>query len=207
MIWDRDDKFRQSPVGSVSVATRPAPVHLIDVVSPTPDVIRLFLDPRLAAGNFIMALVHSLGREKASNFSNVNNYLESSLGDADRVLEDIGAFQLVLEQAKARGGLDRGAEEAFEDLKACAQDSLIELHRARLKLNDLKIALCRFIVEYEAPSRAAVRPYHSVEEWMDAAALAEMRLTRGLPPEDQSDLRKLLALFMTFRSIVCSYDG
>jgi len=46
-----------------------------------------------------------------------------------------------------------------------------------------------------------------VEEWMDAAALAEMRLTRAMSPTVDRNLQKLLALFMTFRSIVCSYDG
>jgi hypothetical protein len=181
-------------------------MKLIEVTQPTPEVIRLFLDPRLQAGNFVMALVHSLGREKATNFQNVNLYLESSLGDANRVLEDMGSFQMTLEGLKGRG-LDRRTEEAFEDLKARAQTSLVELHRAKIKLNDLKIALCRFIIHYEAPSRAALRPYHAVEEWMDAAALAEMRLTRGLPQQGQTDLQRLLALFMTFRSIVCSYDG
>lgn len=181
-------------------------MKLIEVTQPTPEVIRLFLDPRLQAGNFIMSLVHSLGREKANNFSNVNHYLESSLGDANRILEDMSAFQMVLEKLKARG-LDRATEDEFEDLKARAQTSLVELHRAKVKLNDLKAALCRFIIHYEAPTRASVRPYHSIEEWMDAAALAEMRLTRGLPQNGQTDLQKLLALFMTFRSIVCSYDG
>ena len=42
---------------------------------------------------------------------------------------------------------------------------------------------------------------------MDAAALAEMRLTRAMSPNVDRNLQRLLALFMTFRSIVCSYDG
>ena len=204
MVWDRDDNYSKS-VGTAT-AGRPAPMKLIEVTQPTPEVIRLFLDPRLQAGNFIMALVHSLGREKATNFSNVNHYLESSLGDANRILEDMASFQGALEQANGRG-LDRRLEDAFEDLKARAQVSLLELHRAKIKLNDLKIALCRFIIQYESPSKGGLRPYHSVEEWMDAATLSEMRLTRGLPQSGQTDLQKLLALFMTFRSIVCSYDG
>ncbi len=200
----------QSPV-----LTAPPPMKLVEVTQPTPEVIRLFLDPRLQAGNFVMALVHSLGREKATNFQSVNRYLESSLGDANRVIEEIAAFQTDMERLKGKG-LDRRTESEYEDLKGRAQGNLVELHRAKIKLNDLKVALCRFIIQYEAPSRAAAsRPFHGVEEWMDAAALAEMRLarslemqsSRNLPQNGQADLQKLLALFMTFRSIVCSYDG
>lgn len=208
MAWDRDDNFRlpSSPAKDPVQTRTSSAMKLVEVTQPTPEVIRLFLDPRLQAGNFILALVHSLGREKANNFNSVNHYLESSLGDANRVLEDIGAFQMGLERIAGRG-LNRATETAFEDLKARIQTSLVELHRAKVKLNDLKVALCRFIIQYESPSRGPLRPYHGVEEWMDAATLAEMRLTRGIPQNGQSDLQKLLALFMTFRSIVCSYDG
>ena len=179
-------------------------MKLVEVTQPTPEIIRLFLEPKLQAGNFILSLLNSLGREKASNFTNVNQYLESSLGDANNVLEDISNFQLLLEEGK---GSDRLIELDYEDLKDTVQGCLVDLHRTKVKLNDLKIALCRFIVIYEAPSRTLSRYYNTVEEWMDAASLAEMRLTRSLQPDGDRNLQKLLALFMTFRSIVCSYDG
>jgi hypothetical protein len=186
-------------------------MKLVEVIKPAPDVIRLFLEPRLQAGNFVLSLLTSLGREKADNFNSVNSYLESSLGDSFQVLEEMGNFQLQLEQAKPKGsnapGFDKALEAEFADLKAKAQSSLVELHRAKIKLNDLKIALCRFIIQYESPTKSASRVYQSVEEWMDAAALAEMRLTRAMSPDVDRNLQKLLALFMTFRSIVCSYDG
>jgi hypothetical protein len=186
-------------------------MKLVEVIQPTPDVIRLFLEPRLQAGNFVLSLLHSLGLEKANNFTQVNSYLESSLGDSFHTLEDMGNFQLQLEHTRPKGpvnpSLDRALESDYSDLKAKAQTSLVELHRAKVKLNDLKIALCRFIIHYESPNKAGLRAYQSVEEWMDAAALAEMRLTRAMSPTVDRNLQKLLALFMTFRSIVCSYDG
>ncbi|MDB5105457.1 MAG: hypothetical protein JWP91_3146 [Fibrobacteres bacterium] len=186
-------------------------MKLVEVIQPTPDVIRLFLEPRLQAGNFVLSLLHSLGQEKANNFTNVNSYLESSLGDSFQTLEEMGDFQLQLEQTKPKGpvppGFDKRLEADYADLKSKAQSSLVELHRAKIRLNDLKIALCRFIILYESPSKTIQRQYHSVEEWMDAAALAEMRLTRAMSPTVDRNLQKLLALFMTFRSIVCSYDG
>jgi hypothetical protein len=181
-------------------------MKLVEVIQPTPEVIRLFQEPNLLAGNFVLALLNSLGKEKASNFTNVNSYLESSLGDANRTLEDMGNFQLHLEQAKPKGP-DRDLEDGYEDLKSKAQTSLVDLHRSKIKLNDLKIALCRFIIAYESPTKHTARPYHSVEEWMDAATLAEMRLARAMNASVDRNLQKLLALFMTFRSIVCSYDG
>ena len=185
-------------------------MKLVEVIQPAPDVIRLFLEPRLAAGNFVFALLQSLGQEKASNFNNVNSYLESSLGDAHHTLDAMGYFQGRLEQTPSRGthpGLDRALAAEFAELRSRAQASLVELHRAKIKLNDLKVALCRFIIHYESPSKPSGRIYHSVEEWMDAAALAEMRLARNLAPDSDRNLQRLLALFMTFRSIVCSYDG
>lgn len=181
-------------------------MKLVEVIQPTPEVIRLFQEPNLQAGNFVLALLNSLGKEKANNFTSVNSYLESSLGDANRTLEDMGNFQLHLEQAKPKGP-DRDLEDGYEDLKSKAQTSLVELHRAKIKLNDLKIALCRFIIAYESPTKNTARPYHSVEEWMDAATLAEMRLARAMSASVDRNLQRLLALFMTFRSIVCSYDG
>ena len=185
-------------------------MKLVEVIQPTPDVIRLFLEPRLQAGNFVLSLLQTLGQEKASNFTNVNTYLESSLGDAYQTLEAMGGFQNRLEQTSPRGaksaGMDRALSMEFTELKSRAQGSLVELHRAKIKLNDLKIALCRFIIHYESPTKPG-RVFHSVEEWMDAAALAEMRLTRNLAPDTDRNLQRLLALFMTFRSIVCSYDG
>lgn len=186
-------------------------MKLVEVIQPTPDVIRLFLEPRLQAGNFVLSLLHSLGLEKANNFTQVNSYLESSLGDSFQTLEEMGDFQLQLEQTRPRGpvaqAFDKALEEDYSDLKAKAQSSLVDLHRSKIKLNDLKIALCRFIIHYESPNKAGLRAYQSVEEWMDAAALAEMRLTRLMSPNVDRNLQKLLALFMTFRSIVCSYDG
>jgi hypothetical protein len=179
-------------------------MKLVEVAQPTPDIIRLFLEPRLQAGNFIHSLLNSLGQEKANNFHNVNQYLESSLGDANGILEDLGDFQLFLEQGK---GADRLIELDYEDLKESVQACLVDLHRSKIRLNDLKVSLCRFIVAYESPSRTAPRHYNSVEEWMDAATLAEMRLVRSLQPNGDRNLQRLLALFMTFRSIVCSYDG
>ncbi|MDB5047484.1 MAG: hypothetical protein JWO30_555 [Fibrobacteres bacterium] len=181
-------------------------MKLVEVIQPTPDVIRLFLEPRLQAGNFVLSLLTSLGQEKATNFNNVNTYLESSLGDSFQTLEDMGDFQLQLEQTRPKS-FDKGVEADYADLKAKAQSSLVELHRAKIRLNDLKVALCRFIINYESPTKTGSRIYHSVEEWMDAAALAEMRLTRAMSPNVDRNLQKLLALFMTFRSIVCSYDG
>jgi hypothetical protein len=185
-------------------------MKLVEVIQPAPDVIRLFLEPRLQAGNFVFALLQSLGQEKAHNFTNVNSYLESSLGDAHLTLDAIGSFQGRLERSSPHGakpGFERALAEEFVELRSRAQASLVDLHRAKLKLNDLKIALCRFIIQYESPTRNGGRTYHSVEEWMDAAALAEMRLTRNLAPDSDRNLQRLLALFMTFRSIVCSYDG
>jgi hypothetical protein len=185
-------------------------MKLVEVIQPTPDVIRLFLEPRIAAGNFVLALLQSLGQEKAHNFTNVNSYLESSLGDAHLTLEAMGSFQGRLEQSSPHGvkaDVERALYQEFLDLRSRAQASLVELHRARVKLNDLKVALCRFIIHYESSGRTGGRQYHSAEEWMDAAALAEMRLTRNLAPDSDRNLQRLLALFMTFRSIVCSYDG
>ena len=138
-------------------------MKLVEVTQPTPEVIRLFLEPRLQAGNLVMALLNSLGKEKATNFSNVNHYLESSLGDANRVLEEMSNFQIVIEQSKTKG-LGREVENGYEDVKARAQTNLVDLHRAKIKLNDLKIALCRFIINYESPSKNPVRHFHSVEE-------------------------------------------
>lgn len=180
-------------------------MNLVEVIQPAPDVIRLFLEPRLQAGNFVLSLLQSLGHEKASNFSRVNTYLESSLGDANRTLEEMGQFQTLLEQS-ARG-FDKRVEYDYEELKARSQTALIDLHRSKIKLNDLKISLCRFIIAYEYPTKNPPRNYASVEEWMDAASLAEMRLTRSMPTDGDRNLQRLLALFMTFRSIVCSYDG
>ncbi len=181
-------------------------MNLVEVIKPTPEVIRLFQDPHVRPGNFVQSLLNSLGQEKASNFTNVNAYLESSLGDAFQTLEDLNTFQFGLEETKSRF-INQEMQEGYDYLKSKAQFCQIELHRAKIKLNDLKIALCRFIILYESPNKTAVRPYHSVEEWMDAAALAEMRLTRSLSDGVDRNLQKLLALFMTFRSIVCSYDG
>lgn len=184
-------------------------MKLVEVIQPAPDVIRLFLEPRLAAGNFVLALLQSLGQEKANNFTNVNTYLESSLGDAHLTLEAMSSFQARLEQSSPHGvksDSERALYQEFLELRSRAQASLVELHRARVKLNDLKIALCRFIIHYESSGKAT-RQYNSTEEWMDAAALAEMRLTRNLAPDSDRNLQRLLALFMTFRSIVCSYDG
>ena len=181
-------------------------MNLVEVIKPTPEVIRLFQEPQVRPGNFVQSLLNSLGQEKASNFTNVNGYLESSLGDAFQTLEDLNTFQFDIQEAKARN-FNIELEEGYEQLKSKAQFCHIELHRAKIKLNDLKIALCRFIIIYESPNKSSVRQYHTVEEWMDAAALAEMRLTRSLSDGIDRNLQKLLALFMTFRSIVCSYDG
>lgn len=181
-------------------------MNLVEVIKPTPEVIRLFQDPHVRPGNFVQSLLNSLGQEKASNFTNVNAYLESSLGDAFQTLEDLNTFQLDIEESKGRF-INQEVQDGYDYLKSKAQFCQIELHRAKIKLNDLKIALCRFIILYESPNKTAVRQYHSVEEWMDAAALAEMRLTRSLSDGVDRNLQKLLALFMTFRSIVCSYDG
>ena len=181
-------------------------MKLVEVTQPTPEVIRLFQEPRLYAGNFVLALLNSLGQEKAHNFNNVNAYLESSLGDAFLTLEEMGDFQTTIEETKIKGP-DVQLEEDFDELKSKAQGMIVELHRSKIKLNDLKIALCRFIIAYESPTKTLTRMFYSVEEWMDAAALAEMRLTRAMTASVDRNLQKLIALFITFRSIVCSYDG
>src|SRR3954469_20371233 len=77
-------------------------MKLVEVTQPTPEVIRLFLEPRLQAGNLVLSLLNSLGKEKATNFANVNQYLESSLGDANRVLEEMSNFQIIIEQSKSK---------------------------------------------------------------------------------------------------------
>src|SRR5690606_41567595 len=78
-------------------------MKLVEVIQPAPEVIRLFLEPDLQAEDFGFALRHSLGQEKAGNFGKVTAYLESSLGDSYRTLEDVGNFQLLLERS-ARAG-------------------------------------------------------------------------------------------------------
>jgi hypothetical protein len=83
----------------------------------------------------------------------------------------------------------------------------MDLHRSKMRLNEVKTAVCRFIVIFEAPSKDAIRNCRNVEEWMDAATLAEMRLTRLVSQDHNRNLQQQLSLFLTFRSIVCSYDG
>src|SRR4051812_42052533 len=106
-------------------------MKLVEVIQPAPDVIRLFLEPRIAAGNFVLALLQSLGQEKAHNFTNVNTYLESSLGDAHLTLEAMSSFQSRLEQSSPHGvkaDFERALYQEFLELRSRAQASLVELH-------------------------------------------------------------------------------
>ena len=181
-------------------------MKLAESNQPIPEIIRLFQESEFRAENFVPDLLNSLAKEKAANFTNVNAYLDSSLGHANWILEEMSDFQLQIEQGKTKG-LDRELENSYEDLKANSQHCLVQLNRSKLKLTDLKISTCRFIIWYESPSKKAVQAYHAVEEWMDAATLAEISLTRTLSSGSDVNLQKLLALFLTFRSIVCTYDG
>jgi hypothetical protein len=183
-----------------------AGMKLVEANRPTPDIIRLFQEPRLQPDGFVQALLNALGQEKANNFTPVNAYLEGLLGDAHETLDAMSDFQFQIEQNRNRS-LIQNLERECEAIRARAQNSLVELHRSKIRLNDLKTALCRFIIAYESHSNIPPRPFHSVEEWLDAASLAEMRLTRDMASSVDRNLQKLLALFMTFRSIVCSYDG
>lgn len=177
---------------------------VIEVMPAAPDVIRLFLDPTIPQVEFVRQLFPALSREKSAQFSGVNRYLESYCADANRLCEELANYQLALEHNPQP---DTSLMEQYEPLRRHTEQAIIDLHRAKLKLNELKISVCRFIVVFEAPNKDALRPLHAVEEWMDAAALAEMRLTRLVNQEQNRNLQQQLALFLTFRSIICSYDG
>lgn len=177
---------------------------VIEVMPATPDAIRLFLDPAIPQSEFVRQLFPVLGREKSLQFSGVNRYLESYVGESNRLCEELANYQLSLEHNPRP---EAALMEQYEPLRRRTEQAIIDLHRAKLKLNELKIAVCRFIVVFEAPNKDALRPMRAAEEWMDAAALAEMRLTRLVNQEQNRNLQQQLALFLTFRSIICSYDG
>lgn len=149
-------------------------------------------------------MLTALSREKTAQFASTNLFLESLSAFSHGFLDEAAAFQSYLEKGK----IDEGRyEAAFAAVKRQGLLTLRELQAARARLETLKIALCRFIVCYESPSRHGTVRFSTLEEWLDAAALAEMRLTHYISPEGDKNLQKLLALFMTFRSIVCSFEG
>jgi hypothetical protein len=177
---------------------------VIEVTPATPEAIRLFLDPVLPQNEFVKYLFTALGREKANQFASVNRYLESFVGGANLLCEELANYQLALEHSAYP---ESPLMEQYEVLRRRGEQAIMDLHRAKLKLNEIKIGVCRFIVMFEAPNKDAIRTMRAVEEWMDAASLAEMRLTRAVGQEQNRNLQAQLALFLTFRSIVCSYDG
>ncbi len=180
-------------------------MSLVETIHSTPDAIRFFLEPMLQkAPDFISQFTSSLSKEQTLNFNTVNRFLESQLGNSHQILDEFNALQAKLEEAD---GYTATIERQYEELKVKGQSALMELHRGKIKFNDLKISLCRFIIYMETPNRNGVKNFSNVEEWNDAATLAEMRLTRKLEVDSDKALQKFLALFMTFRSIVCSYHG
>ncbi len=178
--------------------------QVIEITPAIPDAIRLFLDPAIPQQEFVKQLFGALAREKSGQFHALNRYLESFVGEANRLSEEIANYQLALEHASQP---EPGFMDQYEVLRGRAEQALVDLHRAKMRLNEIKIAICRFIVLFEAPSRDAIRSSRTLEEWMDAATLAEMRLTRLVNQENNRNLQQQLALFLTFRSILCSYDG
>ena len=79
-------------------------MKLVEVIQPTPDVIRLFLEPsayRPATSSFPFSTPWA--RKRPTTSRSVNSYLESSLGDSFQTLEEMGDFQLLLEQTRPKG--------------------------------------------------------------------------------------------------------
>lgn len=178
--------------------------QVIEITPAIPEAIRLFLDPAIPQQEFVKQLFGALARERSGQFHSLNRYLESFVGEANRLSEEIANYQLALEHASQP---EPGFMDQYDALRGRAEQALVDLHRAKMRLNEIKIAVCRFIVLFEAPSRDAIRSSRTLEEWMDAATLAEMRLTRLVNQENNRNLQQQLSLFLTFRSILCSYDG
>lgn|GEM_PF-1946651 len=177
---------------------------VIELAPALPESVRLFLDPSIPQHEFVKLLFAALAREKTSQFAGVNRFLESFIGDANRLSEEIANYQLALEHVSPP---HPEILDPYDALRRKAEHALMELHRAKMRLNEFKIAVCRFLVIFEAPNRDAIKQARNVEEWMDSATLAEMRLTRLVSQEQNRNLQQQLALFLTFRSVVCSYDG
>ena len=95
-------------------------MKLVEVIQPTPEVIRLFEEPNLGSGNFVTSLLNCLGHEKATHFTGVNAYLESSLGDSNYTLETMSSFQSHLELLKSDVA-HRELEKGYSELKSKAQ--------------------------------------------------------------------------------------
>jgi hypothetical protein len=178
-------------------------MKVIEVTPAVPDVLRLFLEVKNPRGDFLASAISALSREKTNHYATVNKFLDGEVSQAAHLLEELSQFQFKLEEERA---LTPKVEDRYHDLKERVQNQVVELHRAKVKLTDFKIALCRFIVAVEAPKKdlSALR---SLEEWTDVGTLAEMRLSRALEVNPDPTKQQFLSLFTTFRSIVCSYDG
>ncbi len=180
-------------------------MKVIDVAPAMPEAIRCFLDPRIQERpDYLQQLSQALLREKQEQFRNVNRYLDGPVAPAGHLVEELHRFQHRQEESRE---LDPVNQEAHEDLKERSQAMLVELHRAKVKLSDLKIVVCRFIVRLESPNKENTRALRNLEEWQDAATMAEMRLSRHLERNPKPSLQQFLSLYVTFRSVICSYDG
>src|SRR3990172_2953393 len=121
-------------------------VKIIEVAPAVPDVLRLFVEAQEPPPDFLSKATEALAREKTAHYAAVNKFLDGEVADAGRLLEELGAFQYQLEEER---DLTEGIVETYHDLKEKVQSQLVELHRSKVKLADLNIALCRFIVNAE----------------------------------------------------------
>ncbi len=177
-------------------------MKVIEVEPAVPNVLRLFLEAQ-PRRDFLAKATEALAREKASHYATVNKFLESEISQAGHLLEALADFQSWVEEERE---LSFETEKQYRDLKEQVQQQSVELHRAKVKLTDVKISVCRFIAAVEAPRKAS-KALRSLEEWMDAATMAEMRLSRTLEVNPDPARQQFLSLFTTFRSVLCSFDG
>ncbi len=182
-----------------SIAPKP-----VTQIPPVQEVFRLLLDTRQFSVEFATTMVNFLSREKQGQFGNVNFHLETLCADAGDLLDEIENFQSFLESIKTT---KRDLSSDYLAIKGKVDEGLFRLNASKEYLDQVKMALCRFILQYESPNHRLSREYSTVEEAVDAATLAEMRLARNVQPDSESGTQRFLALFMTFRSIVCAFNG
>ncbi len=185
---------------SISSITQKPPLF----VPPVQEVFKALVESRQFSSEFIKDLLVFLNREKQGHFGNVNFYLESLCADAGNLLDEVENFQAYLESLKTT---KRDLGKDFHGIKRKVLDGISRLNDSKAYLDRVKMALCRFILQYESPIHQIEHEYPTVEEAVDAATLAEMRLARQIEPGGKSDSQRFLALFMSFRSIVCAYNG
>ncbi len=168
-----------------------------------PELFLFFLKPASKSGYRTDPLIRSLETAHSDQFRSTNQWLETLDKEGLNLLEDLDAFQSQMTSEEKFLSIQK----EYRRLKERASITLKILEQSNQILTEVKIAVCKYIIAFGRPLNAPEAKYLQPEEWMDAATLAELRLQKQADTSESKNLKKVLPIFCTFRSVICSYHG